>query len=189
LPTLEEEDMRPRTAARFTVSAILFLLLAGQAATAAAREPGQAPEQVKTAVTLTQVEMMLGAKDDFTTWDLSVAVGTYVQTFGERDVKGRIIDLGALQLPDGSTYPMLMAEGRAMVVRTEAVPQPIAKISNAQNLILAADEKVWGSPDGKTSVLLARGTFYLVLDPKGFPKDKKVIGIADSKLLYLYPTQ
>jgi len=35
-----------------------------------------------------------------------------------------------------------------------------------QNLVLAPKEKVWTSPDGKTTVALAAGTFYVVLDPK-----------------------
>jgi hypothetical protein len=181
--------VRPRTIARFSVPAFLLVLLGGPAATAAATGPGQGPEQIQTTVTLTNMEMMLGAKDDFTRWDLSAASGSYVQVFGDRTLNGRIIDLGALQLPDGTTYPMLMAEGHALVVRTEAGPQTVGKVSNTQDLVLAPKETVWRAPDGKTTVLLARGVFYLVLDPKGFPENKKVIGIADSKTLFLYPTK
>ena len=180
--------MRPRIVARFVVPTLLSLLLAGPATTALVAKPGQAPEQIQTTVTLTHVEIMLGAQNDFTRWDLSSAAGSYVQVFRDRNLNGRVIDLGALQLPDGTTYPMLMVEGHAVVVRTEADPQKIARVSNTQDLVLAPKETVWTSPDGKTTVLVARGVFYLVLDPKGFPANKKVIGVADSKTLYLYPT-
>jgi hypothetical protein len=179
--------MRPRRAARRALPAIVVLFLSGWATLAAAQEPGQAKDRVKTTVTLTQQEMMVGAKDDFATWDLSVAVGTYVQSWGARTAAGRILDLGALQMPDGSTYPILMAEGQGLVVRTGSSPQTIAKVTNAQNLVLAPKDTVWTSPDGKTTVRVTDGTFYLVLDPKGFPGTKRVIGIADSTSLYLYP--
>ena len=181
--------MRPRTVARFIVPTLVLLVLAGPAAKALLAEPGQAPDQVKTTVTFTRVQMMLGASDDFTKWDLSTVAGTYDQAFGDRHPAGRIMDLGALRMPDGSTYPMLMVEGDALVVETAAGPKTIGKVSNSQDLVLAPKETVWKSPDGKTTVLMARGIFFLVLDPKGFPENKTVIGIADSKTLYLYPAQ
>ncbi len=181
--------MRPRPVVPFVVPTLLLLILAWPAATALVAKPGQMPEQIQTTVTFTHVEMMLGGQDDFKRWDLSSAAGSYVQVFRDRDLNGRVIDLGALQLPDGSTYPMLLVEGHALLVRTEASPQKIARVSNTQDLVLAPKETVWTSPDGKTTALLARGVFYLVLDPKGFPENQKVIGVADSKTLYLYPTR
>ncbi len=178
--------MHRRRAFRVLLPVTLLLLLSGRAVVLT-QGSGQASGQVKTSVSFRALEMMVGTEDDYTRWDESLAVGTYSQSFGSQTATGSVLDMGALQLPDGTTYPVLLVEGPVLFARTAAAPQPIAKVTNSHMLALAPKETLWTSADGKSMVVRARGIFFLVLDSKGFPQTMTVIGVADSKVFYRSP--
>jgi len=123
------------------------------------------------------------------TWNLSYAEGTYSQNLQDTQVTGEIIDLGGVKLVNGKEYPFLMAEGKVFVWQCESSKQTVEKTTNERGFTVLHEEKVWSSTDGNVTIIKLEGVFGLVLDPEGFPRDLKVIGLSDSKFMYLYPSK
>jgi hypothetical protein len=183
---------RSMAACLLAAGALVLMLVLVLTPSPALAQAGPPPPAVKTQMTFTTLQMMgmLGGGDDaFAGWDLGFAQGTYVQAFGDRKVTGKILDLGAVKLADGSTCPIIVVEGQVLLYELpdRAGVQRIEKVSNVQDLVLVPKEKIWTAADGQSSVSVVEGTAYIVLGPKGFPESLPVVGVADSKTLYAYP--
>jgi hypothetical protein len=136
------------------------------------------------------VMTMLGqSESQLPMWDLSYAKGTYSHTFQDKRVTGEIIDLGGLRIKSGKEYPFLMAEGRVFVRWSESQKPLIEETTNEKGFSLQIEEQIWNSADGTVTIAQMDGIFGFVLDPEGFPRALKVIGVSDSKLMYLYASE
>jgi hypothetical protein len=182
---------RSIAACLLAAGALVLMLVLVMTPSPALAQAGPPPPAVKTQFTFTTLQVMdiLGG-NAYDGWDLGLAQGTCIQAFGDRQVTGKILDLGAMKLSDGATYPILVVEGQALLheLADGAGARKIEKVSSAQNLVLVPKEKIWTAADGRSSVSLVEGLCFIVLAPDGFPQSGVVVvGVADSKTLYAYP--
>ena len=147
--------------------------------------------------TLDLVDIVGAADNDFAKWHLGIAQGTYTQTLDGNKAQGEIYDLGAVMVKSGKVYPVLLGSGEFFF----RVDDPAAKENEGVRMFSNEPkeedkrytimgflhQRVWRSDDAKTSIHLIKGLANFVVDPAGFPRVQRVIGMADCDTVYLHP--
>jgi hypothetical protein len=106
-------------------------------------------------------------------WDMSQAGGTYTQTCQGHEVHGKILGMASI-LPDGvTTKPSFIIVGEFFVRLDASAAVPKLLVHSDASAVV--DKEIWKSSDGKSKLVLAHGTAYMLLS--GDPDNFEAVGV------------